>query len=282
VVVLAVCGSWLKGRSNAPAPQPEVAARPPAQADTKTKEQPPLETPRTEAAPAKKPKKEQTEKPAAPARASVSISSEPQGAEVSVDGRKEGTTPLDMADLKPGQTHRVKVAKAGYEAWSGSFSANPGETASVHAALREASAAMTINSTPGGAAISLDGQDTGRKTPASIDGVKPGRTYRVRLTLDGFAPFEQSVTPEAGRAGAVNASLVQLYGALTVNSQPWAVVVIDGDEKGTTPIAGIKLSAGEHSLALGNPKLKLGKRMKVRIEPNKTTRIVVDLSKAGE
>jgi len=138
-------------------------------------------------------------------------------------------------------------------------------------------AAIGIESSPPGARIYIDGEDTGRVTPNSVDGLSPDRDYRVRLTLDGFAPYEETVTPRGGRAH-VGATLTQLYGRLTVNSKPWAVVFVDGEEKGMTPLADIRLTAGEHDLLLGNKRLRIRHEMKVNIEPDKTTRIVVDLS----
>jgi len=293
VAALAGIGVWMKSR---PAPAPQAQATTEAKGDTSA-QTPPAPAEPAHAKPEKAVKAPPAERhaakagqeapaaksePAPPARASVTITSDPPGAEASIDGRAAGVTPAESVDVGPGQTHRVRVAKAGYDAWNGSFSAGPGETASVHAELKEKSCSLSVNSNPAGAKILLDGQDTGRKTPASLDGLKPGKTYKVRLVIDGYGLFEDSVVADPSRTVSVNGTLVQQFGALTVDSQPWAVVVVDGEEKGTTPIAGLKLAVGEHSLALGNPKLKLGKRMKVRIEPNKTTRIVVDLNKAPQ
>lgn len=215
--------------------------------------------------------------PAAPA--SATISSEPPGASVSVDGRSSGRTPLNIAGLAPDRPHKVVMSMAGYRDWSDSFTAGPGENASVHASLAEITATVHVSTTPPGAKILLDGRDTGKTTPADIDGLKPGVSYRVKTVMAGFAPYEEPVSVKPGGRVSVEAVLARQYGVLNVNATPWANVVVDDEPKGATPLANVKLTAGEHLLVLENPKLGLKKKIKVKIKPDETTRVVIDLAK---
>jgi HSP20 family molecular chaperone IbpA len=64
---------------------------------------------------------------------------------------------------------------------------------------------LMINSTPPGANILIDGQDSGQTSPAVIP-VKPGK-YHVRLELDGFEPEESDVTITDQKAGLLNPKL---------------------------------------------------------------------------
>ena len=74
-------------------------------------------------------------RPAAPASGAADILSTPTGAEVSVDGRPVGTTPLSGLKLKPG-THRVEVALTDHETWTGSVDVAAGQTGRVEVRLR--------------------------------------------------------------------------------------------------------------------------------------------------
>jgi serine/threonine-protein kinase len=68
-------------------------------------------------------------------------------------------------------------------------------------------------------------------------------------------------------------------GSLTINTQPWSEVWVDGKKLGLTPLAYKELPAGRHRLVLKNPRLKLKKAVWIRIQANKTTEMEVDLRK---
>lgn len=139
-----------------------------------------------------------------------------------------------------------------------------------------AKSSLKVNSDPPGAEVFVDGEDTGRSTPATIDGLSPDRPYKVHVALNGYGSYDETVTPQPGRTAGVRATLTQQLGSFTIDAKPWFFVVVDGDNKGTTPLAGIKLSAGEHNMMIANPRMKIKKQMKLRIEANKTTSILID------
>ncbi len=65
-------------------------------------------------------------------------------------------------------------------------------------------------------------------------------------------------------------------GLLTLNSEPWAFVEINGKRHAkTTPIVELKLKEGTYKIRLSNPALKRHKTITVRIRPGKTTQQVV-------
>jgi serine/threonine protein kinase len=66
-------------------------------------------------------------------------------------------------------------------------------------------------------------------------------------------------------------------GTLTINTQPWSEVWVDGKKLGLTPLAYKELPAGRHKLVLKNPRLQLKKTVWIRIQPGKTTEMEVDL-----
>jgi len=95
---------------------------------------------------------------------------------------------------------------------------------------------ISVNSTPSGAAISLDGTSTGNTTPHTLTGVSPG-THTVLLTLTGYDDFTASVDVTAGETATVNATMVAETptGTLVVNSTPdGAAIWIDDTNTGET------------------------------------------------
>jgi serine/threonine protein kinase len=284
VVALGVGGAWLKFRDRGGQPAPSAAAVPATTENTSNKDeaaQPKPETPAAPraAAPVKPERSQKSAPPAPPAPASVAIESEPPGAEVYINNRRSGTTPLDLDGLPANRHNAVRVVKEGYEPWTGGFNAVPGKTDRVFATLKKAAFAVQVNSQPPGARVYIDGQDTGKTTPASVEGLEPGRAHSVKVELDGYARYEGTFTQSGTAPARVSAALTQLFGRLTVDSKPWAIVFVDGEKRGMTPLADMKLGAGQHELVMDNPKLQAKKRVQVRVEPNKTTRIMVDLNK---
>ena len=65
---------------------------------------------------------------------------------------------------------------------------------------------IRVTSTPTGARIFLDHSDTGRVTPYTIPNVSTG-FHNIRLTLDGYADWEESVSVDAGDTASITATL---------------------------------------------------------------------------
>ena len=66
--------------------------------------------------------------------------------------------------------------------------------------------ALQVNSTPTGAQIYLDGQNTGKTTNATVSNVSPGN-HALMLVKEGYIEYEQEVSVNAGQTATVNAGL---------------------------------------------------------------------------
>ncbi len=108
---------------------------------------------------------------------------------------------------------------------------------------------LEVASVPPGAAVWVDGERRSGRTPATIDGLKLGVGYEVKVTMDGFKPFEKTVelTTQAPRF-VLEAPLVALAaegdGVIKIVAKPAdALVIFDGHaqkERGTATITGVK------------------------------------------
>jgi hypothetical protein len=66
--------------------------------------------------------------------ASLVIVSRPSGAQVFVNGRPVGTTPVSMADV-PAGSHEIRIELAGFNRWVTTVDAKAGNAARVAASL---------------------------------------------------------------------------------------------------------------------------------------------------
>jgi hypothetical protein len=98
-------------------------------------------------------------------------------------------------------------------------------------------ATLVIDSDPPGAAVAVDGKSLPGRTLTSVE-VEPGTAHKVAVELDGFQPWLDEVTPNRGERVRVVASLVPYHASLRVVTRPpGALVTIDGEAVGTTPLS---------------------------------------------
>jgi hypothetical protein len=134
---------------------------------------------------------------------------------------------------------------------------------------------LIVESTPSGIPVYVDGLEAG-STPSSL-AVKPG-AHLVELRGRG-APrvIPVKLAPGETRAHHVEMSPPAVDGRLYVASVPaGALVAIDGEPRGVTPLSIETLSAGDHrvSVSSGNRAIE----EVVRIEPGTAASILVPLS----
>jgi serine/threonine-protein kinase len=169
---------------------------------------------------------------------------------------------------------------------------------------------IAIASDPPGAAIVVNGEVRAETTPATLPRLALGTPYELRLTKDGFEPATQTVTltdldpssavsvvlvrsaaaadsavaaapagkgapaghsPEKSAGGATPA-VAAGSGKLNVGARGgWCNVVIDGAGRGPTPVAGVVLTAGTHTV-MCTPEGGLAQSASVKVEPDATAR----------
>jgi serine/threonine protein kinase len=116
-------------------------------------------------------KKKAKAKPVAPTivPGQLSVTSTPAGAQIQIDGQNDSTwaTPFNLAGLNPGQ-HTLTISKPGYAAETRTIDVGSGSKSFVSVQLAQLAATVSVSSEPAGAAIWMDGKDTGRVTPAQF------------------------------------------------------------------------------------------------------------------
>ena len=107
--------------------------------------------------------------PPAPApKSELDVASQPAGATVQIDGQSDPSwiTPFKVARLSPG-SHSLAFAKDGYMPQTSTVDFVTGKVTSISVELATAAKA-TVSSNPGGAAIWVDGKDSGMVTPSLL------------------------------------------------------------------------------------------------------------------
>jgi len=139
---------------------------------------------------------------AAPVQAQLTVSSNPAGAQITFDGSALCVTPCTLTGIAAGQ-HAVSASKSGYGAASRNIVLASGANSSISIDLSPASAKLEVSSAPAGAVIVIDGQDTGKLSPAQFILNKLG-THTVVLHRAGYLDETSTVNTEAGQIANVN------------------------------------------------------------------------------
>ena len=189
----------------------------------------------------------------------VAVTTEPAGAEVSINGIARGTTPVEVRDVPKGRA-TIRVSLKGFATETRELAIKAGDSQTLSLALKGLPGTLTVSSVPEGARFYIDGQFRG-KSYVTVPDLAAGE-HMVRAELEGYGTVDRKVVVDNG--GSVNEEfrLTNLMGRLEVRSSPaGAQVIMDGKVVGTTtskdPDAEFSdilpindLLEGEHTLVL--------------------------------
>jgi formylglycine-generating enzyme required for sulfatase activity len=156
--------------------------------------------------------------------------------------------------LKPG-VHTMEVHAKGYlplrlDRWNAV--PKSGRRIRVTALERPSGKGMLrLASTPPGARLRLNGIELAQPTPVTLSD-QPAVEYQIRFFgLVGYGELDTVAAVQAGAETGVSVQLPRLVVELQVSSEPsGAVVVLDGDTLGRTPLRRVDLSSGDRTLAV--------------------------------
>ncbi len=164
-----------------------------------------------------------TRPPPAPRMATMSVESNPQGAEIYLDGAKTGkTTPARLA-VAPGK-HTLMLTKEGFQEATTTAELRPGVPFTYATTLKEkkgvggffrrvlggvpeGKGVIEVRTNPKGATILVNGNEQPRKSNTDLE-LDPG-TYTVQLRLEGHKLAQQRVQVELGKKVKLEEKLVK-------------------------------------------------------------------------
>ncbi len=193
---------------------------------------------------------------------SLTVTSNPSGATIILDGYNYGTTPYIFTGLMAGY-HTVEVDYPDYEAYIANVYVDYGQNQEVYADLTAlvSYGSLVIDSTPQGADVYVDGNYQGT-TPVTVGALSDG-AHQVELHLVGYDVLTSTQYVSAGQGTVASFTLSpytssSVYGSIDVSSnQAGALVYLDGVYKGSTQAGNtfdiISVSPGTHTLLLHLP-----------------------------
>jgi len=195
--------------------------------------------------------------------ATVSVKTTPPGAEVALDGIRQGASPCEVANVRTGEV-KLGITARGHHPFEETLALQAGEVRQIDISLRPLPSSLRITTTPPGARIVLNDQYRGR-TPLDVAPLSAG-TYELRAELPAHDPATRSIQLGLGQNQVEDLTLTPNAGKLEITTEPAGVkVLLDGMPVGETEPAADgtdKLSSlfslplvpvGTHELTLTKP-----------------------------
>jgi hypothetical protein len=232
------------------------------------------------------------------------VTSQPSGAQASIDGTVRGATPLTVS--LPAGRHTLRLTAPGADARSVPLTIPAGGQVSQHIELGQDAAGAVAAAAPD-VALPPAPVDPAATTPLPLDGgpaagwIAVNSRFEVKLYEQGqLIGSSQSarimvptgkhdlelVSDEIGYkatksvqvvAGKIASVAVDApTGTVALNALPWAEVSIDGNKIGETPIGNLSVPVGSHEVVFRHPDLG-EKRQTIVVTLKAPARITADL-----
>ncbi len=189
-----------------------------------------------------------------PAWADVQIDTKPSGAEIFIDSKNVGLTPLDL-DLIEGE-HVLGIKKNGYKDFSTEIAVKARENIVLEPFnLSRLDSKLTIVSYPKGASVNIDSVYRGM-TPVEID-LEPLVAHSVSVSKPGYKAMDQIIelkTVETLRSmekdsEVINLELQPMFGRILIQGTQDAEVIQGDKSLGNIPLK-VNLIAKEQILTI--------------------------------
>lgn len=202
----------------------------------------------------------------------------PTGAQIRLNGEPVGRVPWSAPRKASGDYHLTVEAPC-HAPFEQRITVRDGQRTAVRPALTPICGALTVQSTPTGAAIFMNDQPTGEITPHTFTERQPG-TVRLRLEAPGYAAHHGRATVRPNQTQVHAPILKPRFGMLSVMAEdatgaPCAGPLrVDGQVVGDTPWKGRTL-AHTVQLAVRCPSGTAVGRVRVEHNQRQTARLVV-------
>lgn len=138
-----------------------------------------------------------------PANAKLLVNSIPRTANVTVDGRYRGQSPITLS-LSPGIDYEIGLSKAGYGSTSRKIRLQAAASDSMTIDLSARTGTLTVNVQPVDATVYVDGKARGSGASTLRLSSEP---HRVEVRKSGYESWSRTITPRPGYPQTVQARL---------------------------------------------------------------------------
>jgi formylglycine-generating enzyme required for sulfatase activity len=146
----------------------------------------------------------------------LTIRTRPAGAGITLNGRFQGESPLELA-VRSGVAHRVQVFRAGYQSTEQTVQLAPGAERALELNLERLTGTLVVQAQPEQAELFVNGRSMGR---ANQTLTLPAESHKIEVRLAGYAGYSTEITPRDGIAQELKVRLLTVEEARLAALQP--------------------------------------------------------------
>ncbi len=159
----------------------------------------------------------------------LAINSKPEGASVFIEEQLMGITPFSRKYPVGDYNYRLELPRYNPQAGKVTLA---GEKKVLDITLKPHFGSLRVTSTPeSGMLIYLDDENTGKTTPATIDGIASGE-HTLKLMNQWFQPLSKKVTVSDELTTTADFAMTPAFADITVTTSPAADILVDGKKVG--------------------------------------------------
>ncbi|NVO10837.1 MAG: PEGA domain-containing protein [Bacteroidales bacterium] len=159
----------------------------------------------------------------------LAINSKPEGASVFIEEQLVGTTPFTRKYPEGEYTYRLEFPK--YNSQAGKVNL-VGDKKVLNLILKPHFGSIGITSTPeSGMLIYIDAENTGKITPATLEGVASGE-HTLKLVSQWYQPQAKKVTVTDEGMATADFTMTPAFADITMTTNPAADILIDDKKVG--------------------------------------------------
>jgi formylglycine-generating enzyme required for sulfatase activity len=182
-----------------------------------------------------------------PAWAEISLVSDPARADVFVDGKSAGNTPLTL-ELLEGE-HDLEVRAPRFKPWRTRLAVKANQPQQLDTIrLEPADGKLAIRTKPAGASVMVDKTFAGQ-TPLELP-LAADQPYQIQISKAGYEKAQRTVTLQSEQSKTLDINLKPKLGTINFIVKPAdAILFVNGRSRGKIP-AQLRLVAVEHKLEI--------------------------------
>ena len=208
-------------------------------------------------------------------KSEISITSSPPQANLLIEGKVVGKTPLTSLPVKTGQQYSLSISKNGYKRLDTVFTANINGENNFSFTLKPLNnennkktvqpisvkkqnnnltannfASLSVNSVPKGAEVTINGESKG-VTPLQLNELAAG-SYNINIKSDGYKTYQNNILLKKGASKKIEIPLSPLTGNLAISTEPsGALIRVDNKALNSlAPTTVNEIPAGKHIIEI--------------------------------
>jgi hypothetical protein len=210
----------------------------------------------------------------------LEIKSNPNGANVFLDGKARGRTPF-LEKIEQGE-HKIRVELKGYNTHEQNIVVTKDAKKDLDVNLQLLPGNLNVKTTPSGASVTVNDQQY-QNSPVEIKNLQPGN-YKIKVEKAGYDPVEKDIKVIAGETSDVMLRLDSNWGGIDLIANPPGVTIYvdgkkvgvsaEGEDKQTSKVFEIRnLSSQEHTIRLAHKRaVPAEKEIRVKVSKGQIAR----------